>query len=325
MARLNDPFDVLVVTESTLLEKGKRPQDLTKGKLGIFDLETGLALDKKSDIPNVSPADLKRVYFGVGLSDGGILLSGATQDCDVDYVSFQEYKAPKELAITIDNKVNWVGNTTYSFSIELSDQSTYQTIAYNRLRKYFSIKSPSNMTYKENDGFLREIINHVNANSGGFLTAGLDETESYNSTKLKLSFHSIKGNGIIDAKVTLLEGFDKTAEVVKTKAVAAQGTGKDVRALEAASQGYRGNIYRVSTLWGLANPDIRLEAQEDKNYHLASIGYVRNVNNSGYRGKEPYTVILALEDAAKDILVDEAIRLQKKVAEAQAAAAAKKK
>lgn len=320
MARINEPFDVLVVSESTLLEKGKRPHELTKGKLGIFDLETGLALDKKSDIPNVSPADLKRVYFGVGLSDGGILLSGATQDCDVDYVSFQEYVAPKELAITIDNKVNFVANTTYAFSLELSDQSTYQTIAYNRLRKYFSVKTPSTMTYKDNDGFVREIINHVNANSGGFLTAGLDEKQKYNSTKFKMSFHSTLGNGILDAKVTLLEGWDRTAEVVKTPAVAGQGSGSFVRELEAASQGYRGNIYRLSTLWGTANEDIRLEAQEDKNYHLATIGYVRNINNSGFRGREPYTVILALEDGAKDILVDEAVRLQKKVAESQAAA-----
>lgn len=292
MARINEPFDVLVVSENALLDKDKRQDELTKGKLGVFDLKTGKSLDLTKSI------SLNNVYFGVGLSDGSPLIAGATPNSHIDYVSYKQYNAATELVITIDNKVDFAANTQYSFSVEFSDQSTYQTIGYNRLRKYFSLDTGDiTVGASGNQNFIERFVKQISANSGGFFKAENDSAGQ--NKKLKLTFASTYGNGILNAKVTRLKGFDKTSTIDTTKAVAAQGTGNLVRELEAASQGYRGNIYRVSTIWGLANDDIKLEAKEDKNYNLITIGYVNDIQNSGFRGKEPYTVILAIENTTE--------------------------
>lgn len=290
MARINEPFDVLVVSENALLVVNKRQDELTKGKLGVFDLKTGKSLDLNKSI------SLNNVYFGVGLSDGSPLIAGATPNSHIDYVSYKQYNAATELVITIDNKVDFAANTQYSFSVELSDQSTYQTIGYNRLRKYFSLDTGAiTVGASGNQNFIERFVKQISANSGGFFKA--EKVSPSTDKKIKLTFTSTYGNGILNAKVTFLGGFDKTATATQeTKAVAAQGTGNLVRELEAASHGYRGNIYRVSTIWGLANDDIKLEAKEDKNYNLITIGYVNDIQNSGFRGKEPYTVILAIEN-----------------------------
>lgn len=307
MARINEPFDVLVVSQADIVandksiyENNNGTLNLTEGKLGIFNKHTG----KTTDL-SATPKTLNDLRFGVGLAGGkDFLISGGTATSEFVYASYQKYAAPVELAITIDPKVKFKKDTLYSFSVDFSNDRIYNTLGYNRYRRYFEYTTKKDLVDQDTNrkDVVEAFVKHINDNSDGLVEASKDGDNG--NSKLKLTFKNSPKGIATTGKVTLLEGWDSTATTTEngTPAKAGQGTGKYVRELEYQAAGYRGHNYRVSTIWGLANDDIVYQAKEDKNYDLLTIGYVNKVNTSGFRGDVPYTVVLALQTdtAAKD-------------------------
>lgn len=176
MAYENDIYKVLV-TKGNLAPAaaGDRYEDLTPGQIGVFNAETGLAVDGTVPTKNIVLA------VGVdndldGVTDDIITSSGENiETSKVSDFTFRPHTAAQPMIVDVAG-FDAVCETDYAIKVEFRNDQIYRSQGYNQFTKTYAVKSDcckNCETCAKGDANIlaKDIINTINLDVDGLLVA----------------------------------------------------------------------------------------------------------------------------------------------------------
>lgn len=141
MSRNNDVFKVLVVKDNQgVAGRGQKVNNLTPGRIGVFDYHTNLAYDGTNA--------LRDFYIAVGVDKNG---DGITDDVvtsagshiqarNVVHFSVRKYRAPSPMKVILKDYIADC-ETEYGIKLDFKNQRIYMQQGYNQFTKTYTIKT----------------------------------------------------------------------------------------------------------------------------------------------------------------------------------------
>lgn len=317
----NPVFQVLVVTQPTLIAADNDLDALAVGQLGIFDASTNKSVAHDAALPN-------KFFFAVGLANQlGTL--GDIRKSSGDYipkallerVDSQEYVAPENKVFSLDLTGYTPANETdYVLRFTLFSGQTMNLSGYTHPVKSFVITTDADATLAELKAAIIAEVNKdpegliVAANATGdiltFTVGGEDETVVINGINRRYNYLR-QFNGTL----ALSEGFEDldSSKLTATGPVYEQGSGYDIKQEEYVAGGWIGNpgVYRSSMLNGILQSDIKIYADEATNYWVMRFKYNEHYTSGGSLQYDSTleTVIAIPQTAANFTLINQLITM----------------
>lgn len=136
--RNNVVYNILPTNDNTaVLAKDNTVGDLTEGKLGFFDAETGVSFDATS---TVVP---KEFFIALGKADGTIRKSAGQNIQTKGILDYQRknYEAGSSMSVTVSGfKPKF--DSEYGFRVEFRNSHIYRLIGHNQFSKAYIVKTP---------------------------------------------------------------------------------------------------------------------------------------------------------------------------------------
>lgn len=172
--RNNVVFNVLPTSSNTaILAKDLTPEDLTPGKIGFFNAETGVSFD------NTSSAVPSKIFIALGLPDGSFRMSAGQNIQKKGITGFQRknYQAGSPMSVTVSGfKPKF--DSEYGFRVEFRNSHIYRVQGHNQFSKAYVIKTPCQADCGGDEcmdpNFLAKLfLNEVNLDQDELLVATL--------------------------------------------------------------------------------------------------------------------------------------------------------
>lgn len=291
----NPVFQVLVVSNPTLLAAANGVGDLAVGQLGIFDAKTHLSLDDQAALPS-------KFYFAAGLPNqqgtlGDIRKSAGEyiEKALLHNVYSQNYVAPVSQVISLD-LTNFTPKyaTDYVLRFAFMSGQSMTINGYQNPVKTFVVTTPSNGTGTFTLATFTDLVIAAINNDPELLLVAAEGSPNVINITVGAEDKEYVINGINKRydflrqfKVTcgLSEGFetDGTYTVTSTGPVYEEGSGYDIQQLEYVAGGWIGNpgIYRDSNLNGILAAPIMTYAIAGTNYWVIRFKYGRQYTSGG--------------------------------------------
>jgi len=135
--RNNVVLNVLpTASDTAILAADLTPSDLTVGKIGFFNADTGVSFIAADPIP-------ERYFIAVGTPDGNFRMSSGQTIQSKGVIGFQRknYEAGASMSVTISGyKTKF--DAEYGFRVEFRNSHIYRIQGYNQFSKAYIIKTP---------------------------------------------------------------------------------------------------------------------------------------------------------------------------------------
>ena len=309
--KTNPVYQVLVVTEPTLLAAGNGLGDLAVGQLGIFNLETGLSVASNAALPN-------KFFFAVGLDNGagvlGDIKMSAGQYIDkalIKRVDTKGYTAPVGMSVALDL-------TGYTPSASVDEDYTIrfvfrsgQLMTQNDIimpSKSFVVRVPAGSTLAT---MCDLIVAEVNNDEEGIVVAVDDTTGvtfNFGSEDKEVTLNGINPKYSALRQFTVDYGFGgafegKTYTVTATPPVFEQGSGYDIVQMEYNAAGFNNVMYRDSVTFGLfQSKDMKIYATATEKYWTARLQYgLKSISGGSLEYESILETVVAVPDNATNL------------------------
>ena len=294
----NPVFQVLVVTNPTILAAANEVTDLAVGQLGVFNAANNQSVALNAAMPD-------KWYLAVGIDDKG---TGALADINKSAGEFIEtallnrvdsaaYTPSANQVISLDLSA-FVPQyaTDYVVRLELQSGQTMNLNGFMNPIKTFVYSTPSNGTGDYTLAtFVTNLVAAINTQAAdeGLIVAA-DAGSSVVTLTIGAEDKELTINGInkrydllrqLSAKWGLSGGFetDGVVTVTSTGPTYEQGSGYDIQQMEYVAGGWIGNpgVYRESELNGVLQAPIVIRSVAGSNYWTMRFNYNRRYTSGG--------------------------------------------
>lgn len=310
----NPVYQVLVVTNPTLLAAGNKPENLAIGQLGIFNAETGLSITAEASFTAA-----KRLQFAVGLPNAtntalGDVKFSAGQYVDkalIQTIGTQEYVAPVSQSIALDLSslvVSTTADEDYVFRFSFRSGRTMTTNDIISPSKAFVVTVPAGSSIATLcDLVVAEVAKDEEAivtatdNTTGVTFTFAAEPKENTLNGLNPRYDFLRQYKVDYGFGGAFEG--KVYTVTVTDPVFEQGSGYDLVQEEYFAGGWEQGLYRDSALNGLfQHKDFKFFANPSTNYWTARLKYGLKSTSGGSLDYESYLeTLIAVPQTADNL------------------------
>lgn len=292
----NPVFQVLVVSNATILGAGNDVTDLAVGQLGLFNAKTNKSIATTAALP-------PDFYFAVGLPDSNGNLGDIRKSAGetmvkalVERVLSKQYTAPAQQVISLDLS-SFVPQYNEEYVLRLSFQSgqTMNLNGYSNPLKSFVYHTPNTSTGNYPLAtFITNLVAAINNQDAEGLVVAADAGSSVVTITIGQEDKEYVINGInrrYDAlrefKVTwgLSGGFetDGVYTISSTGPTFESGSGYDIQQMEYVAGGWIGNpgVYRDSNLNGILASQIKTYAVQATKYFEMRFHHANSYTSGG--------------------------------------------
>ena len=296
MSTNNKVFQVLVTkSNQALATVGETVADLAPGQLGVFDAETGLAIDET--------ATPKELFLAVGIDANNVQFS-AGQSIQKDFVrnvTLKDYTAPVSFVVKVGS-YKALNDMDYAIKLEFRNMQIYMRQGTNQFTKTFAVTTSADEDVEPTLDLAKKMLAELNNDADGLFTAklyagGVDITATVdtwatthvgaapdiyitpnnvaltNYLGINPKYYSPRQTVILPS---LVDGFTSEALITTvTEAVSEQGNAYDIKQKEYKAGGWNGKPgpYRTSTTLGFPYEGLSYQAVDGAHYLQVDIIY----------------------------------------------------
>lgn len=288
----NDVFQVLVVSNPTILGAGGLLETLAVGQLGLFNSDTNLSITTAAKFPN-------KIFFAVGLpNDLGTL--GDIRKSSGEYIKTSLISqalsqtpvtgSPQVTTLDFADTFIPVKATDYVIRFNFMNASTLMLFGFNNPVKSYTIHT-NNLVAPSISEFQDLIVAEVNNDIEELVVAAKVGTTVTFTVAAEDKVTSIGG---LNPKYHFLRQFkiatslsvnftDSVCTLTTVDPVYEQNSGYDLQQLEYVAGGWIGNpgVYRESELTGLIGYSIDIFAVAATNYWTLRLTYGHESHSGG--------------------------------------------